>query len=180
MDNKYKNGKIYKLTCDNSPLIYYGSTCQKYLSSRLVGHKNDKACTSKELFQKGNVTIHLIEKYPCTCRKELEARERIYIEFMLNNFTHRIICNKCIPTRTKKQYRLDNKYTIKEKDRQYHLENRDKLNEKSKKYRKDNKDILNEKKREKFNCECGSTFTRSHKSRHLKSKKHLAYIKDKD
>ena len=43
-NNKYNLGKIYKLVAkvyDTECIPYYGSTCQKYLSSRLTGHKND-------------------------------------------------------------------------------------------------------------------------------------------
>ena len=147
--NKYQNGKIYKLVCDNSPIIYYGSTIQK-LTCRLAGHKYDykrkKGCYSSELFELGKVSIHLIEKYPCNSRQELEAYERIYIEFILKNFEYKIICNKEIPCRTNKEYREDNKEELKAK------------------------------KKENFNCECGGTYIRTHKSRHLKSKKHINYV----
>ena len=90
--NKYQNGKIYKLTCDNSPLIYYGSTYLP-LNKRLSKHKIQKT-GSRELFELGNVSIHLIEEYPCNSKNELESRERIYIEFMLKNFDYKIICTK--------------------------------------------------------------------------------------
>jgi len=35
----YSKSKIYKLICDDPELVYYGSTTQKYLSSRLCEHK---------------------------------------------------------------------------------------------------------------------------------------------
>ena len=39
----YELGKIYKLVCNKTGLIYIGSTCQKLLSQRLSGHvKNFK------------------------------------------------------------------------------------------------------------------------------------------
>ena len=163
MNNKYKNGKIYKLTCDATPIVYYGSTIRS-LKQRLNDHKSQLNCSSKELFEMGNVSILLIEEYPCNSKKELETRERIYIEFMLNNFNHKIICNKIIPCRTKAEY---------------YQENRDKLNEKSKIYHQENKEKLKEKKNEKFNCGCGIIYSKSNKLRHLKSKKHLAYISAK-
>ena len=37
----YKDGKIYKIVCDNTGLTYYGSTCEKHLSRRLSRHRNN-------------------------------------------------------------------------------------------------------------------------------------------
>ena len=190
MDNKYKRGKIYKLVCDATPIVYYGSTIQT-LARRFIQHKNLKDCASKELFDKGNVSIELIEEYPCNNKAELESRERFYIEFMLKNFTHRIICNKLIPTRTRKEHREANKNQIAERDRLYYqanLEkiskrkkiyreaNREKISEKGKEYYKLNKETIKEKKNEKFDCECGGRYLKSNKAIHFKTKKHLEYI----
>ena len=205
MDNKYQNGKIYKLVCDKSPLVYYGSTI-KPLSRRLTHHKVSKCCSSRELFKLGNVSIELVEEYPCNSKKELQERERIYIEFMLNNFNHKIICNKVIPGRTAEEWRIDNRDEISkkrkehykanrdnvnerskkyyranrekanERSREYHKANREKHNEQSKVYRIENRETINKKQREKFNCDCGGRYTRCHKARHMKSKNHLAYV----
>ena len=149
MDSRYKNGKIYKLVCDATPIVYYGSTIIS-LSNRLSNHKSNKDCCSRELFDAGNVSIELIEQYPCNNKYELWARERIYIEFMLNNFTHRVICNKSIPNRTYKEYYQASK--------EYWAERR------------------RERENEKFNCDCGGRYTRGHKAQHLRSKKHQNYI----
>ena len=69
--------------------------------------------------------------------------------------------NYQIPARTRKQY---------------HIDNRQKLNSASNQYYYANREILTEKKKESFLCSCGSTYTRSHKARHLKSDKHLNSI----
>ena len=70
--------KIYKLTCDDPELIYYGSTIHS-LNKRLINHKygykNKKTCSSKILFDVGNVKIHLIEEVEGT-REDLIAREK--------------------------------------------------------------------------------------------------------
>ena len=158
--NKYQNGKIYKLVCDNSPLIYYGSTCQK-LFNRLSSHKHTKSCTSRELFELGKVSIHLVEEYPCNSRRELEARERIYIEFMLKNFDYKIICNLQYPCRTKEEYRLINK---------------DKANKRSKEWLINNKEKRKNYKQIKITCECGSFITKCNLVQHKRSKKHIAYV----
>ena len=191
MDSRYKNGKIYKLVCDATPIVYYGSTIQS-LATRLSHHNSgSNTCCSKELFDAGNVSIVLVEEYPCNNRQELQSRERIYIEFMLNNFNHRVICNERIPTRTKEEWYEDNKEYINEKNRKWHKDhpeqinkykreyyqnNREFLNEKQKKYAKDNRESLNKKRSEKFNCECGGKYVMSNKARHLKTEIHINYI----
>jgi len=43
----YSKSKIYKLICDDPELVYYGSTTQKYLSSRLCEHKKKNFRLSK-------------------------------------------------------------------------------------------------------------------------------------
>ena len=35
----YEHGKIYKKVCNETGLIYIGSTAQKFLSTRLGGHE---------------------------------------------------------------------------------------------------------------------------------------------
>ena len=162
--NKYQNGKIYKLVCDNSPLVYYGSTSQKYLCDRLASHKYNckkRNCGSKELFNLGKVSIHLIEKYPCNSKKELEDREKIYIKFILKNFDYKIICNKKIPSRTKEEAEIYDK----ERCKNYYYKNKEEQDKKNKKN---------------FNCPCGGKYTYSSKSRHFKTKKHLKYLENND
>ena len=45
-----------------------------------------------------------------------------------------------------------------------------------KKYRDANKEAINQAKKVKAVCECGSQYTKVHKSRHLKTKKHQDFI----
>jgi hypothetical protein len=136
----YKNGKIYKIVNDKLGLTYYGSTTQ-ILSQRMGGHivakkrfDNGK-CPNMTSFQllDGNQKIYLVEKYPCNDKNELERRERYYIE---NNDC----VNKCIPSRTNKEYRIDNKDKIKQYQKEYDKNNKDKKKEYMKEYQKDNKD----------------------------------------
>jgi hypothetical protein len=41
-----------------------------------------------------------------------------------------------------------------------------------------NKDKINEKQKETMTCECGSIFRKCDKARHVKSKKHIFYMKE--
>lgn len=145
----YSNSKIYKIVCKTTGKIYIGSTTQKYLSSRLAqhiiqynGYKENKNtfCTSFIIIKGETYEIVLIEKYPCSSKDELHARERYYIE---NNEC----VNKVIPTQTLQEWYSKNKARIKE-------------------YR----DI-------EIQCECGSTYTVRKKSVHLKTEKHINFLK---
>lgn len=146
----YQRGKIYKLVCDTSGLIYVGSTTEKYLSRRLTGHRTSykrylegksNYVTSFEILENDNYYIELIENYPCNDYHELAKRERYYIELL-------DCVNKVIPTRTRKeydkQYREDNKEKLRERQKEYYEQNKDKILEQCKQYYEQNKDKLNE------------------------------------
>lgn len=83
MDDKYQDGKIYKIVSHSRPeLVYYGSTINT-LRQRMSQHKGAKnPCTSKQIIDCGDAIILLLELYPCNSRDELTARE---LQFILNN-----------------------------------------------------------------------------------------------
>ena len=145
--NKYQQGKIYKLINNKMPnMVYYGSTYNT-LEKRILTHNaSSNICTSRVLYEYGNVEIILVENYPCNNRHELELREGYYIK---NNEC----INRYIAGRSRKEYRDNNK-------------------EQSKEYR----EKIKEKSKEKFSCACGGKYTHQNKSRHYKRKKHLKYI----
>jgi hypothetical protein len=159
--NKYSNGKIYKLLYGNQ-MIYIGSTVVP-LQMRLNVHKSAargdhhrsevyKFLKDKELDE---LTIELIEDYPCEDEMELQMREG---EVIKENFDR--ILNTVIPGRTGKQYYEDNKEKIlnkfretyskerakeyyennKEKAKEYYLKNKEKQKEYQKKYKEKNKE----------------------------------------
>ena len=81
-ENKYNNSKIYKIVCNITNEVYYGSTVQDSLK-RLKGHVNDsktiRSCiTSKQIIKRGDYKIELVENYPCSCKKDLRKREGYY------------------------------------------------------------------------------------------------------
>jgi len=194
----YKNGKVYKIICDNPDLVYYGSTVQKYLSSRLAHHRRELNCSSRKLFQYGNVKIILVEKVECESKDELFMRERFYIEN--NNCV-----NKYIPGQTKeelkikikekgkeyrennkeyqKEYYNKNKEKIKQYKKEYDKKNKEYYNknkEKIKEYYQKNKEKINEKHKQKMTCMCGSVFRMCAKARHCRSIKHQTYMQNKN
>jgi len=76
-----------------------------------------------------------------------------------------------------KQYNKNNKEKIKEKYKEYREQNKQKIKEKKKEYYLNNKQKFKEYKEQKFDCECGGKYTIYHKARHLKTNKHIEYLK---
>ena len=163
--------------------------------STQLPEKHESPVTSFKIIENGDYYIVLLESVNCTNNDELKARERFHIE---NN----VCVNKVIPGRTDKEYYQANKEKIKEKIKEHYQANKEKIKEKikeyvqankekiieyQKEYRQANKEKIKEKKKEYYQeyrqeqitCECGSTFNRHNKNRHLKTKKHIQYIKDK-
>jgi hypothetical protein len=173
----YQLAKIYKIVCNTSGMVYYGSTCEPTLARRLAKHVacfkfwkngNGNYVTSYQIFENDNYEIILVEKFACDDKMELLKRERYYIE---NNEC----INKTIPLRTKKEY-----------SKQYYENNKDILQSNHKIYRENNKDDINLKKKEYYEknkiqinekhvCTCGGKYTLQNKAFHMKTKKHLDY-----
>ena len=81
-------GKIYYLKSRSSNKLYVGSTTKKSVDVRFSYHKHDykryKAgnynyCSSFEIMKLDNPKIHLIEQIECNDRKELQKKEKEYI-----------------------------------------------------------------------------------------------------
>ncbi len=140
----YLNSKIYKLVSNLSADIYIGS-CVVELSKRLSVHKApSNPCSSKKMFVvDAIITIVLLEKYPCTSKNELKARELYYIT---NNIcininkpfvTELLVTDVGYNKAYKKEYYLENADKIKE----YKLANADKIKAYKKAYYLANKNL---------------------------------------
>ena len=204
----YQNGKIYRidgggLTYIGSTTKKY--LCDR-LSGHKTDYKRyldgkGRYITSFEVLKTDDYKIELIECFPCNSKDELTAREGYYIRQM-------DCVNKVIPGRTQKEYRENNKETISARQKQYRESNREAILEKhkqyyndnkeqkleyQKQYQEDNKEVILEKQKQyreknkeailawrnqKHTCECGGRYTSASKSRHLKTSKHLNYLKD--
>ena len=146
-----------------------------------------------------NCNIVLIEMCPCNSKDELHAREAHYIKLMN-------CVNKNIPCRCAKEWRHENKDAIKSYAINYYIDHKNELIESMKLYRQENSekmqhkkkeyyqrkkdDILKDRKKyrnenaesikqwksEKYCCDCGSEVSKSHKSRHENSVKHIKYL----
>ena len=179
----YTQGKIYKITNDYNDDVYVGSTCDT-LVKRFSGHKrssyNDKT-QHRPLYKLINdigfdrFRIQLIEDCPCEDLYQLRQKEGEYIRKLGT-------LNKLIAGREfkeySKEYRLDNKEILKEKDNQKYLKNKDKKLIQAKEYYVNNKEKIKTKMSENVICECGCSITSSHLHRHMKTKKHIDLMKN--
>ena len=159
--SKYQNAKVYKIVSPHTDKVYVGSTCAT-LKDRLAGHiskfKNDNDTTSKHVLIFGDYEIVLIENVSCENVKELETRERFYIESMN-------CVNKNIPGRSKKEYH-----------KQYYQHNAAARKEYQKQYIEENRASKIIYDNTKNTCMCGGKFTNCHRAAHRKTKKHLKYL----
>ena len=144
----YNKGKIYKIECLTTGLIYVGSTTKDYLSQRLTKHicayrqylkGTYRFTTSFKIIENNNYRIELLEEVKCETKDQLLMREGHYIRLL-------DCVNRCVAGRTDKQYWDDTK------------------------------DVKNEKRRETFTCPCGKTITIGVKASHNRSKRHQAYL----
>ena len=170
----YQKGKIYQINTTLGPEVYYGST-KSTLKQRMAQHKNPHFFlgTAHLIFKKygfENCKIELVEDYPCNSRKELETRERFYIE---NN----VCVNVQIPTRTNVEYRVDNKEKIKTRGKQYYINNVEKIKAQSKQYRIDNIEKRREWESTQITCICGAIISKANKARHEQTQKHIKSMK---
>jgi len=141
--NKYQNGKIYKIVCRVTNLVYIGSTTQKYLSNRLKGHvytfnKKTGNVTSFKILESGDYYIELVELYPCNSKDELLVRERYYFDVIdcVNKRRPKVTLVEQKEER-KEQYQI-NKEKIKEVQKEQYQINKEKIKEVQKKYRQNN------------------------------------------
>jgi len=79
----YANGKVYQIVCNITGEVYIGSTTQP-LSKRLSIHKSKKDCSSKQIIDRGDYVIVLIEAIPCENKSELFKRERYHYDLIPN------------------------------------------------------------------------------------------------
>ena len=149
MSCNYQNGKIYCIRNNVSNDVYVGSSCEPYLSKRMVKHRSsakNERDRNMLLHQKMNEIgiehfhIELIENYPCESKDQLRAREGHYIREMAT-------LNKRIETRTDKEWREDNKEYIQEWKKQHYENNKESIREKTKQYQEDKIDMIKQRKK---------------------------------
>ena len=92
-------GKIYRIVCNITGEVYIGSTDRLDLDIRLAEHisHSDREVISKQIIERGNYRIELIEEVICKTKEDLLWRERYWIERLSN------VVNKGRPVITKQE-----------------------------------------------------------------------------
>jgi hypothetical protein len=165
--------KICNISCDE---VYVGSTtnflrrraehkkCCNNVNGKSYNYQVYKFIRDHGGFE--NWSMIQIEPYNAKNKRDLEARERYWLEQLGATL------NKCIPTRTLKEYRIDNKETIIQQKKEYYEKNKETLSQYQKEHYEKNKQIISQKGKEKILCSCGCEINKNSLSRHLKTKLH--------
>jgi hypothetical protein len=132
-------GIIYRIICNETNDIYYGSTTRS-IKQRMNTHRNSKKeeepCSSLQIIERNNYYYEIVEELEFEDKMDLLNREKWYI---LNNKC----INKCLPFLTdeeRKHYYKDwcekNKEQLKNYHKEWYEVNKDKMKEKKKEYSK--------------------------------------------
>jgi group I intron endonuclease len=172
----YSNSVVYAIVCKDCEIkdMYVGST--NNIDKRKICHKSNCYNVNSDHYNRkvykfirenggfDNFKFQILEEVCCENKQELLERERFYVECLEPSL------NIEVPSRSKKEYYQDHREEKLEYQKEYYQENQ----ENYKKYYQDHRDKLTEK----INCECGGTYTRPHKAKHFKTKKHQDYLKN--
>ena len=156
-ENKYQRGKIYKIISNQTNDVYYGSTLEIKLTNRLSKHRQ-------------NYRSWLNGKYAHVTSSEIVKYEDAKI-ILVENYP----CNTKYELLAREQFYIDNNICVNKQKTIRASSN----NEYYKQYYADNKEIIQERKNQNIKCDCGSSVRKDHKSKHLKTNKHIKYLETK-
>ena len=139
----YEDGKVYIIRNTITDDVYVGSTTQ-LLCNRMKNHRRNciiNNCTTKVYnmcrdIGMDNFYIELLEKYPCSSKEELNAREGQWIRHLKPSM------NSNIAGRTQKVYCEDNKEYINQRKRNYMRQHRPEISIYNSKYRENHKESI--------------------------------------
>lgn len=175
---QFYNCVVYCIINKNKKLIYYGSTTQT-LKNRICHHKKPSNDTSsKILFENEdpkNIEVKVLLRDNFKTIRDLHIQEKLFIKnHSCSSRNIYNVINEVIPTRSKREYYLDNRKQIIERNKRWAKDNKDKVNEMARRlYHKHR-----EKRLQKIDCECGAKVCKTQIKRHHKSLKHQLYLKN--
>ena len=178
---------IYKISCilKDHPDSYVGVT--KDLKKRISGHQSATKTQKRTLYNYirdvgwENIKFDVIEELKTDDSLIAKQKERFYIDLISPSL------NICLPLRTSKEYREDNREELKlkrncmhlkkrnkrnMKSLEYYYENKNKLLENNRNYKNINKEKLKSNRTNKIFCKCGKELTLGAYKYHIKSKQH--------
>ncbi len=189
-------GFIYKISnCDDDD-VYVGST-KRTITKRFQDHLYNVKCESRKhmkLYEKINLLgqnkfkVELLETVQFEDKYELYAREQFYMDELKPSLNIRPAPLKNLDNYQRhkearlqwcKEYYQENRERVLERVHRYAENNKEKISERGKNYRATHKDEIKERRSKTFVCECGVESSYDHKSRHLRTKKHLQYMEAK-
>ena len=166
----YQQGKIYKIVCETTGLVYIGSTTQT-LERRLYAHEKKQflqVYSSYQILHNRNYKIELIENYPCKNNEQLRAREAYH-------------CSKtdCVnlirPYLSKDERILESRVRVNE----YRIQFPEKVKQSKKDDYNKNREVILARQKERIECECGCIIRRGGIARHHNTKIHTEKISSK-
>lgn len=169
-------GVVYKVTCNKTGMIYYGSTTNynKRMGQHINMSKNNRGYYGSRTYliiKEGDYKFDILEHIE-GCKKTLEERERFYIE---NNEC----INRQCPLRTRDEsYTCECGRTISSiTNRWSHIKTKQHIEyiQNGKKYKEPTR-TYEEYKYDKINCLCGGKYTPNGKSWHFKTQRHQKFI----
>ena len=197
-NNKYANGKIYRISCNITGLCYVGSTT-KTLSERLRGHENSynsylkgksHYVTSFDILKNDDYQITLLQAYPCENKQELFDREGWYQKKYWDRSVNKVQNGKTDDEKKidKQEYYQDTKIEHNKKCKKNYKANKENILNSKKEYYQKNKEMLKAKRNYYYNknkakinqnhiCACGGKYSQN-KARHEKSLIHQDWIKN--
>jgi len=198
-------GRVYSIRSHQTTDIYIGSTKQT-LSQRITDHRGNykrylnkigNYVTSFEILKYGDAYIEILFEGEFESKYALKQKEGKYQREM-------DCVNKNIAGRTYKEWEEENKEKRSEQHKKWEEENKEKRSEQHTQYRKENKPQIAEKQKkynenhkeekkqydalrreknkeqlkQRHECKCGGYFCIGDKSKHEKTKKHLAFLQN--
>ena len=138
----YKNGKVYKIVCNITGEVYIGS-CITTLAKRFYHHKHkSNKCSSKQITDRGDCVIVLIEAYPCDNKSELFQRERYHYDRIPNINKYRPFVTEVESIESKKARYEANTEAILTKKKAHYENNREAVLTKQKARYEANKEAI--------------------------------------
>ena len=172
-----KTGTIYKLQCQVTGKVYIGRTIrgvESAMKHNINLFESYKRGTYKDnlavfdVLTNNNCSVTVLEiLYELANDRDfkmrLSKRQRYYIDQYDN------VINKCIPTRTKKEYDKDNRDRFSQYYKDYYKDNRETVLQR---YQQNKSKLL-----EKVTCEvCGGTYSKASLWKHNRTIRHLTAL----
>jgi hypothetical protein len=168
-------GYIYKITNADDSIVYIGSTTltlikrwKLHISSyqRWLNGSNKCQAMIYHHFREHGIdafAIHLVSEHDIDERKNLLQFEQLVIDSTN--------CVNMVPAHKTDEEKRVQKQT-------YRDSHKDEATLRAKQHYEANKDRIKARANERIECECGNTYTRYNKSRHIRSNKHLMLLAD--